>query len=238
MNEHVLLITVDIRLGHHIENLAARKGYVLTWERNAEQGLLRTHGIPSDLVLLDADATHTGTPLAVQALRSRLPGAPILILTTDAPAQHRIRILDAGADDLISQPVDMEELAARMRARLRRHVQPAQAPIRIGDLLLAPVAFQCSYRGRPLTLSHTQFVVLRELAEACGGIVSRDALMQAMYSADESPESNTLAVCIHALRGKLSPKAIRTVRGVGYAFQADLSYDVAEPSTAGASPQI
>ena len=140
---------------------------------------------------------------------------PVIVITARDDIGDRVGGLDAGADDYLVKPFHLDELAARLRALHRRAHGLAHRLIEVGLLRLDTMSSEASYRENALDLSRMEFVVLRALAERAGRVVTRSALEQAMYGTG-GVESNALEVHIHALRRKLAPEAIRTVRGLGY----------------------
>jgi DNA-binding response OmpR family regulator len=141
---------------------------------------------------------------------------PVLVLTARDAVPDRIRGLDLGADDYVVKPVDLHELAARLRALVRRaHGQP-QDRLRALDVELDPAARSVTLAGQPVTLSTREFDLLHALMLAAGRVLTREQLEQQLYSWGQEVDSNTVEVHIHHLRRKLRPDLIQTVRGVGY----------------------
>ena len=128
----------------------------------------------------------------------------------------RIRGLDAGADDYVSKPVDLHELAARLRSLVRRSHGVAHELLQAGALTLDPAARQVRWQGGEVLLSTREFDLLHALMRGAGRVLSREQLEQQMYSWGLEVESNTIEVHIHHLRRKLQADVIQTVRGVGY----------------------
>jgi two-component system response regulator QseB len=141
---------------------------------------------------------------------------PVLILTARDTVADRVRGLDSGADDYLVKPFALEELAARMRALLRRHSGRAEPLCTYGDLTLNPVTHQVIWRGAEVALASREFAVLQALLERPGAVLSRTQLEERLYGWEEEVASNAVEVHIHHLRHKLDPVLIRTVRGVGY----------------------
>jgi DNA-binding response OmpR family regulator len=148
---------------------------------------------------------------------------PVLILTARDAVADRIAGLDAGADDYLVKPCDLGELAARLRALIRRSAGRAAPAIEIGPLAVDPVAHAVTYRGQPVELSGKEFALLHELAREAGRVLSKEQLVQRLYPWDEEIESNAVEVHIHHLRRKLAPEVIVTLRGVGYFLPRDLT---------------
>jgi DNA-binding response OmpR family regulator len=143
---------------------------------------------------------------------------PVLVLTARDAVSDRIRGLDTGADDYVLKPVDLHELAARLRALVRRaHGQPDEQLTVQGLVLDAGKRF-VSLDGQAVTLSGREFDVLHALMLADGRVLSREQLEQRIYGWGQEVESNAIEVHIHHLRRKLRPQLIQTVRGIGYAM--------------------
>jgi two-component system response regulator QseB len=138
------------------------------------------------------------------------------VLTARDSTSDRIAGLDAGADDYLVKPFDVDELQARMRALLRRSFQRSQPRIVHGEVSLDPASHEVSYQGQPVVLQRKEYLLLHQMLCQPGKVHTRDRLVQVLYGWDEEVESNALDVHIHHLRKKLHPELIRTVRGVGY----------------------
>jgi two-component system, OmpR family, response regulator QseB len=218
---NVLLVEDDVLLGQAIETALARWNHTSVWVRNGAAALSAARAGGFDLIVLDLGLPRVQGLEVLKSLRTEACVVPVLIITARDGLTDRVRGLDAGADDYLNKPFHLDELAARMRALHRRALGQSQNLILVGSLCLDPLSAQATYKGQTVELSRGEFVLLRALAERAGRAVSREALMQALYGADRGAESNTLEVHIHVLRRKLSPMAIRTVRGLGYLFVKD-----------------
>lgn len=164
-----------------------------------------------DLMLLDG----SGLDL-LRDLRASGDRTPVLLLTALDEVADRVRGLDAGADDYLGKPFDLDELAARLRALARRKEGRAAAKIAWRDLVLDPATLGATVSGRPVALSRREFIVLQALIERPGVIHSRAALEERLYGWQEGVESNAVEVYVHNLRTKVGRDAIETVRGLGY----------------------
>jgi len=141
---------------------------------------------------------------------------PVLLLTARNATQDRIIGLDHGADDYLGKPFDLDELAARVRAVVRRGHGRASSLIEWGDLSLDPASREVFKSGKPVSLSRREFTVLQALMEQPGRLLSRAQLEERLYGWQEEVESNAVEVHIHNLRAKLGRGLIETVRGQGY----------------------
>jgi two-component system response regulator QseB len=220
---HVLLVEDDAPLGQAIEMALARWDRTCVWVRDGRAALAAARSTPFDLLVLDLGLPRVDGLDVLKTLRAEGRAVPVLIITARDALTDRVVGLDAGADDYLSKPFHLEELAARMRALHRRSLGQPQNVIRVGSLCLDPLGGRANVGDRPLELSRLEFVLLRTLAERAGRAVSRETLMQALYGGEGGTESNTLEVHIHSLRRKLSSNLIRTVRGLGYLLARDQS---------------
>lgn len=169
-----------------------------------------------DAVVLDR-MLPDGSGLEVLArLREKGDRTPVLLLTAKDETADRIDGLDAGADDYLGKPFDLDEVAARLRAITRRSEGRARPELRCGDIVLDPAGLAARKGDRSISLSRREFSILRTLMENPGMIHSKQALEQRLYGWQEDVESNTVEVHVHKLRAKLGASAIETVRGVGY----------------------
>ena len=141
---------------------------------------------------------------------------PVLVLTALDEVPDRIKGLDAGADDYLGKPFDLDELAARVRAISRRQSGRAAAELCFNGLTLDPALMTVAADGDPIHLSRREFAVLSALMSRPGQIISKDALEARLYGWQEEVESNTVEVHVHKLRGKVGREKIETIRGLGY----------------------
>lgn len=173
-----------------------------------------------DIVLPDGDGVSL-----MAALRRARPGLPILLLTARDGVRDRVEGLDAGADDYLCKPFDLDELAARLRALLRRgggRATGADPSPAAGDgLTLDPRHLSAVRRGEAIPLTRREFAILRALMEHPGAILSKAQLEERLYGFNECVGSNAIEVHVHHLRGKLGQGLIETVRGVGYRLGED-----------------
>jgi DNA-binding response OmpR family regulator len=146
----------------------------------------------------------------------------VLVLTARDAVPDRIAGLDTGADDYVVKPVDLHELAARLRSLIRRSLGQLQETLRCGSVALDAAARSVSCQGEVVALSTREFDLLHALMRNAGRVLSREQLEQQMYSWGLEVESNTIEVHIHHLRRKLGSELIQTVRGVGYMVQREL----------------
>jgi len=217
----ILLAEDDPLLGDGLRAGLRQLGFLVDWVRNgdAAERELRT-GAYSAAVL------DLGLPLkdgmdVLSSIRQAGIILPVLVLTARDAVPDRIRGLDVGADDYVVKPVDLNELAARLRALVRRsHGQP-QERLCAQDVVLEPAARSVTQYGSPVALTGREFDLLHALMLKAGRVLSREQLEQNLYSWGQEVESNAIEVHIHYLRRKLGSALIRTVRGVGYMVAND-----------------
>jgi two-component system OmpR family response regulator/two-component system response regulator QseB len=176
---------------------------------------------PYAAVVLDLGLPRLSGMEVLRRLRSRNAPIPVLILTARDTVNDRIAGLDAGADDYLLKPFDMGELAARLRALIRRASGKAELLLQVAGVKLDPAAHRVLHGDRPVELSPKEFAVLHALMLNAGKVLSRAQLEEQLYAWGEEVESNAVEVHIHHLRRKLFPGLIETVRGVGYLVPAD-----------------
>ena len=169
-----------------------------------------------DLVLLDLGLPERDGLEVLRELRRRGDATPVIILTARDDIQDRIDGLDAGADDYIVKPFDLDEVGARMRSVLRRANGRGDPCLKAGGISLNPATHAVERDGVPVQLSAHEFAVLEALLQRPGAILSRAQLEDRLYGWDSQVESNAIEVYIHGLRRKLGSEAVRTLRGVGY----------------------
>ncbi|SFD12513.1 two-component system, OmpR family, response regulator QseB [Pseudomonas citronellolis] len=212
----ILLAEDDPLLGDGIRAGLGLEGDTVDWVTDgvaADQALATDE---FDLLVLDLGLPRRDGMEVLRGLRKRGDMTPVLILTARDKVADRVAGLDAGADDYLSKPFDLDELLARVRALTRRHTGRAQPLLEHGELRLDPATHQVSLGGEPVELAPREYALLRLLLEQRGKVLSRTRLVEALYGWDGELESNAIEVHVHHLRRKLGNELIRTVRGIGY----------------------
>ncbi len=212
----LLVVEDDRMLGAGLQAGLRQKGWAVDWVRDGELADEALRGEPYDVVLLDLGLPRKGGLEVLQALRRRGGTVPVLILTAQDAVSDRVAGLDAGADDYLVKPFDLDEVAARVRALHRRSSGRAEPRLEVGGLALDPAAHRVTLDGAPVALSAREFALLQALLERPGRPLSRAQLEERLYGWGEEVESNAVEVHVHALRKKLGAHWIRTLRGVGY----------------------
>ncbi len=212
----LLLVEDDAMIGESVVKGLRHDGFAVDWVRDGDAAELSLGAEDFDLMLLDLGLPRKSGLDVLRALRAAGNPIPVLILTARDAVPDRITGLNAGADDYLVKPFDLDELVARIHAILRRRSGRAEPVIRHGALALNPISHEVSFAGRPLSLSAREFALLQALLERPGAVLSVARLQERIYGWDEEVGSNTVEVFIHALRKKLGPDFIKNVRGVGY----------------------
>jgi len=213
----VLLIEDDPMIGQVVQAALKDAAHAADWVDNGETALATLAGQRYDLVLLDLGLPGRDGMEVLATLRARGEAVPVLILTARDELEERIRGLDAGADDYVLKPFEMNELLARMRAVWRRRGGTATPLLGNGQVSVDPATRQATVPGtEPVLLSNREFALLQALLVRPGAILSRAELEDRIYGWGEEVESNAVEYLIHALRKKLGSGIIKNVRGVGW----------------------
>jgi two-component system, OmpR family, response regulator QseB len=212
----LLLVEDDPLLGDGIRVGLKQAGFAVDWVTDGHAAKLALETEEYALLVLDLGLPKLSGMELLKWLRARGNRLPVLILTARDTVADRVAGLDAGADDYLIKPFDLDELIARLRALLRRSGGQAEPLLRHGGIELDPAAHQVRKDGQAVELSAREFTLLHELLLHAGRVHSREQLEQRLYGWGEEVESNSVEVHIHHLRRKLGPELIRTLRGVGY----------------------
>lgn len=222
----VLIVDDDPELRHFLRTELELEGYACSEAATGQQALLQARQQGWDLLLLDWTLPDFSGVELCRRLRSTDDGTPVLMLTARDDVKERVEALDAGADDFLTKPFSIEELLARVRARLRRPGSEASAgdepltPLRLADLELNPASHEVSRGGTAVALTGKEFELLLLLIRQPNHVHSRAAILEAVWGEHWVGDGNVLDVYIRALRRKLerpgAPTLIQTVRGVGF----------------------
>jgi two-component system response regulator QseB len=212
----VLLVEDDTMIGTAVRTGLADAGITVDWVTDGRAAELALAQGEHDLAVLDLGLPRLDGMAVLVAARARGIKTPVLIATARDAVGDRIAGLDAGADDYVLKPFDLDELVARIRAVWRRHAGAASPLMASGDIELDPVRRTVTRGGEPVELSAREFAVLEALLRRPGAVLSRRQLEEAVYGWGEEVASNAVEVHVHHLRRKLGAQAIRNVRGVGY----------------------
>lgn len=212
----ILLAEDDPQLGDGLMVGLRQGGFAVDWVRD---GAAADHALQSedfDLLVLDLGLPRLTGMEVLRRMRGRGQTLPVLILTARDATGDKVDGLDGGADDYLVKPIDLDELAARIRALARRAAGRAAPVLCLGPVALDPAARSVTLAGAPVELSARELAVLQVLLENAGRVLTRSQIEQSIYGWRDEPDSNALEVHIHHLRKKLGSDFIRTLRGVGY----------------------
>ncbi|TAK86262.1 MAG: response regulator [Aquabacterium sp.] len=212
----LLLVEDDTMIGEAVLDLLRAEHYAVDWVKDGEMAdtALRTQSY--DLLLLDLGLPGRDGLDVLRALRARKERLPVLIATARDSIKQRIEGLDAGADDYVLKPYDLDELLARIRALLRRAAGRAEPVYEHKGVSINPATREVLVAGQPVTLSAREWAVLEPLLARPGMVLSRAQLEEKLYGWKDEISSNAVEVYIHGLRRKLGAELIQNVRGVGY----------------------
>lgn len=215
----ILIAEDDRRVRQSLERALALEGYDVVTANDGARALELHAESPADLLLLDVSMPNADGLSVCRRIRDRGDETPVLMLTARHEVRDRVAGLDAGADDYLVKPFALEELLARLRARLRGGSDPAH-DLALADLTLDLGGRRVTRAGRAVDLSRTEFDLLEVLVRNAGAVLSRDQLYAAVWDGELEIESKTLDVYVGYLRRKLEaggrPRLIHTVRGLGY----------------------
>ena len=212
----VLLVEDDLMIGRSLDRALTNVGLAVDWVRSAADCVAAVEGTDYGLLLLDLGLPDGSGLDILHNLRRRSAATPVVIITARDDVASRVAGLDGGADDYIVKPFDFDELNARIRAVIRRHLGQASSTVTAGAVTLDLVRHEVSYQGQSTVLPLKEFALIRALAERPGAILSRSQLEDRLYDWGNEVESNAVDVLIHYVRRKLGKDIIQNVRGVGW----------------------
>lgn len=215
---HVLLIEDDSRIREIVERGLGARGYVVSSAADGETGIDLASKLDIDLVLLDLILPGKKGLQVLEELRALKPRLPVIALTAMDDTGSKVGGLEAGVDDYVTKPFSIEELAARIRARLRWAASEDSA-LKAGPLTVDLAAHRAFLEGREIALSARELSLLATFMRHPGQVLSRGQLLRLVWDLDFDPGSNVVEVYVSALRRKLGTDFIETVRGLGYRFR-------------------
>jgi DNA-binding response OmpR family regulator len=218
----ILLAEDDPLLGDGLRAGLRQLGFLVDWVRDGEAAERELRAQSYAACVLDLGLPRKDGLDVLAAIRSAGIVTPVLVLTARDAVPERIRGLDVGADDYVIKPVDLHELAARLRALVRRAAGQPNECLSAQDVVLDAAARSVKKAGEPVLLSAREFDLLQAFMLGADRVLSREQLEQQLYSWGQEVDSNAVEVHIHNLRRKLGAALIHTVRGVGYMLQREV----------------
>jgi len=212
----VLIVEDEERLARHLASAFEDSGYAVDVALDGEHAEFLLHTEHYDAAILDLGLPKIDGLTIVRRCRSMANPVPILVLTARGSWHEKVEGIDAGADDYVVKPFQIEEVLARVRALIRRAAGQLQPELRRGALTLDPRAAKVTLHGAPVRLTSHEYRVLSYLMHHGERVVSQSELTEHIYAQDFDRDSNTVEVFIARLRRKLGASAIETVRGLGY----------------------
>lgn len=212
----LLLVEDDAMIGETVLDQLRAEHYAVDWVRDGAVAEAALRSETYDLVLLDLGLPQKDGSEVLRSLRARRDRTPVLIATARDSVAQRVAGLDAGADDYIVKPYDLDELLARIRAMLRRAAGRAEPVYAYRDVVINPATREVTVGGTAVAVTAREWAVLEPLLAQPGVVFSRTQLEQKLYSWKDDINSNAVEVYVHGLRKKLGAELIRNVRGLGY----------------------
>lgn len=212
----ILLVEDDAMIGDAVTAFLARQSHCCDWVTSLEDARAAIATVDYAAVLLDLNLPDGCGLTLLDELRRRSNTLPVIVLTARNTVVERVTGLDRGADDYLPKPFDLDELFARLRAVQRRAAGRAEEVVRYEDLELHPQSFDVLLDGCAMDVPVSQFRLLQHLLEYRGKLRTKQQIIDALYSWDESIAENTVEVYVSQIRKTIRPNLIKTVRGVGY----------------------
>jgi two-component system response regulator QseB len=214
-----LLVEDDMLLGEGLRVGLSQHDIVADWVSSCSQALAALETDRFDAIVLDLGLPDGDGRAVLQRSRSLENPLPVLVLTARDRIDDKLTCLDGGADDYVVKPVDIRELAARLRSLLRRRDGRASPVLCSGSLKLDPAKHKVTVEDTEVPLTVNEFRILHALLRSPGAVISKNHLEQLVYGWQSEVESNALQVHLHNLRRKVGHDVIRTIRGVGYVIE-------------------
>jgi two-component system OmpR family response regulator len=217
-----LLVEDEERMAEAVRRVLAAERYAVDVAADGETALELTAQRSYDVVLLDRMLPGISGDQVLRTMRRRGNATPVIMVTALSALEHRVEGLDAGADDYLPKPFAFSELLARLRALIRRSPDLVTERLAAGEIELDPDRHQVTVGGRSELLSAREYALLGFLIRHAGQVVTRQQILDSVWGAEPDVYSNVVDLYVHYLRRKLGAlgqsKALRTVRGVGYAL--------------------
>jgi DNA-binding response OmpR family regulator len=216
----ILLVDDEPRILDFVRRGLAAEGFSVDVASLGEEGLRKAVSQPYDLVILDLVMPGLDGAGILRKLLARKPSQAVLILSALSDTTTKVMLLELGAEDYLAKPFSLEELLARVRARIRGVARHGPTTIRTSDVVLDLVRREVDMGSGPVPLADREFLLLQELLRNAGRTVSKERLLSTVWGYQFDPRSNVVDVYVGRLRAKLGPELITTVRGEGYRIDA------------------
>ncbi len=212
----ILLVEDDELLASGLSSALTRSNHLVEHVNDGQKAIDAFKNSEFDMAILDLGLPKVDGTEVLKTIRDKGNHTPVLILSARDATQDRILGLDLGADDYLTKPFELDELLARIRVLERRQSGGSRNLLEVGQLTLDLAAFTVTWKGQLLDLQRREFTLIKKLVENPQQVFSRSQLEESLYGWGDGVESNTIDVHVHNLRKKISPEAIKTIRGVGY----------------------
>jgi heavy metal response regulator len=221
----ILVVEDEAKVASFIRRALEEESYAVDVCADGAQGLAMARGGGYDLVVLDVMLPGLSGVEVLTSLRQGKIATPVLILTAQAQVEHRVRGLDAGADDYLTKPFAIEELLARVRALLRRGSGAAAGVLEVDDLVLNPATREVTRGGQRIELTAKEYALLDYLMRNAGRVLTRPMIAEHVWNQDFDTYTNVIDVYVTYLRAKIdrghARRLIHTVRGSGYVLKTE-----------------
>ncbi len=214
----LLIVEDEPTLARQLRETLEGAGYAVDVANDGEEGHFLGSSESYDAIVLDLGLPEMDGLTVLDKWRKADIGIPVLVLTARDSWSDKVAGLDAGADDYLAKPFQMEELIARLRALIRRSTGNASSELEAGDVRLDTRSGRVTLSGTPVRLTAQEYKLLAYLMHHKGKVVSRTELIEHIYDQDFDRDSNTIEVFITRIRKKLGPDLIQTIRGLGYSL--------------------
>lgn len=212
----ILLIENDTAQGQTLKTNLSQMGYTVDWLTDGQNLETALNNDSFDVFLINTELPHKSGIDVVKELRGQKVHTPVIAISQKDKIEEMVTALDTGADDYLIKPLQLEALAARLRAVIRRANGRSETIIQYGQISLDPSSHMVYRKEKVINLSPKEFTLLHKLLDNMGRVLSREQLAQTLYGWENEIDSNAVEVHVHNLRKKLGIKLIRTIRGVGY----------------------
>jgi DNA-binding response OmpR family regulator len=221
----LLIVEDEVRMADLLRKGLTEEGHYAVCAPDGVEGLAMAKAYEFDVIILDVMMPKMSGYEMAKRLRAEKNRTPVLMLTAKDAVPDVVRGLDLGADDYMTKPFSFDELLARLRSVKRRALAAEDTKLKIADLVLDPASREVTRGEVRISLTRTEYNLLERLMYRAGKVISRRALIEAVWGFDREIEENTLDAFMHLLRNKIDPagrvKLIHTVRGVGYMIRSD-----------------